>query len=352
MRYSMFKTLVLTLVTMVMPNALAASNSCDQYLSSQVSKDLKEFDKSYDSTYMGAIAAQAEFGARNAQAALSGGGGNPSGNAAANASGSQGVQACADHAKRIYGNLREACESPAPGPSKEYVEKFKQAIADMKERSGKCAVAGQQNIGNLGANQSIDQFGQSTQGGSTGGDLGGSTSGGTEKQGALGATGGFLKKNATPLIVGGLAGLGAYAMMGGEEDNSAALAAAIKKKKDKEKEDDDDDDTTGDTTDLVKDAPTDTLTQTEQLTKIPTEQSTPVTSTANSTVNDPAYTGNGSDQGDTSGGRDNGVGEFLTSFGCLASETEAQCRERYACTADEAMSTCQSRWESGVVGYK
>jgi hypothetical protein len=347
----MFKTLVLTLASVTISNALAASNACDQYINSQASKDLKGFDESYESKYMGAIAAQNEFGANAAQNALSGKG--TPGSGVSNAAGAQGVKACSDHAERLYDNARKACEAQGPSSTKG-VEDFKKIIAQIKERGEKCGAAAAQSGATSASNQQIDQFAQQTQGGgSTAGSAGDTTSGGTEKQGALSKVGGSLKKNATPLIVGGLAGLGAYAMMGGgEEDNSAAIAAAIKKKKDKDKDDDDDDDTTDDSTDLVKDAPTDTLTQSEQLTKIPTEQSTPVTSTANSTVNDPAYTGNGSDQGDTSGGRDNGVGEFLTSFGCLASESEAQCRERYACTADESMSTCQSRWESGVVGYK
>jgi hypothetical protein len=177
--------------------------------------------------------------------------------------------------------------------------------------------------------------------------------GGTENKGVLAKTGGFLKDNAMPILVGGAVGLGAYALLG-DDDNKRAPASTnggtTDGTTDGETEGETEGDNSGDNDGgLTIDTPPNPLVQTDLFTKVPTEQTNPVTSTATATEHDPAYTGVGSNQGDTSGNRDGSAGEFVTSFTCFEGESDAACRRRYGCTANEALSTCQARWDSGLI---
>lgn len=163
--------------------------------------------------------------------------------------------------------------------------------------------------------------------------------------GGVGSTvGDFLKKNGTTIGIAAVAA-GGLAMYLNKKDKKAASqqAAAASSAATTTTS------TTSTTASTNLNAPTTASTQVQQLSQVPTEQTSPLSASANATANDPAYTGVGSALGDTSGARDSSAGTFLTTFGCLEGESDSVCRTRLACTATEAMSTCQARWNSGVI---
>lgn len=185
--------------------------------------------------------------------------------------------------------------------------------------------------------------------GAAGGGTAPGTTGSSEK-GLLSKSGDFLKKNGAGLALGALAGGGIAWWLNKKDDDK-------EKEREREKEQAA---TAGGaagpapaseapTAATKTDAPTDNTAQTGQTTTAPTEQSNPVAAEATVTANDPAYTGKGSAEGATGDDRDQGAGDYTTSFACGASESETQCRARYACTATESLGECETRWNSGLV---
>lgn len=234
-----------------------------------------------------------------------------------------GIDNCTNSAERYMDHLFKHCGKFAP-KSQSQTSSYQKAINRAEEVRARCHQASGQSTGTIASQGSINRYTDATDGSKNSG----------EKEG-------FLKKHGSTLAIGAVAGLGAMALMG--DDKSSYVPPKKKPVEEKAPEA---------PVDVILDKPTDNLTQTEQTSKVPTEQTSPLVVIGNASEFDPAYTGVGSNHGDSGGQRDESAGDFVVGFACREGETDAACRVRYGCTADEALTACQARWNSGLVSVQ